>query len=378
MLDKSKMDLERWLFTDNPAVFFENTSVGRCKKEVWDMTPEEIDRVLKEDYGIPAAPELAKAGSYIQTTPRGKQIENRRKNDIVFVPLACTENHGMQCPTGQDLFQVTMFLEGIKRHQAKLGKVVNIAWPCLLYGGHPHHHVGMPGTVIMPQEVVVETIIHTMLGLWDDGYRKIILVNNHGQLWELVTGLQEFCRRYQLPGIFQVFDWHRAVREFFLPNNGQKNCMETAFNHADESETSIGLLGFEDMIDLSRAVDTKQKPMLDSGWFDNSTDDGHRPHRWDEGEGHVAIERYGTPEGCIGSPTLATADKAKRPIVAICRMLELLYDEISEKYPAGTVPDPDTTTMRTAKEMEPYLREPLSEGWKSVWELPRIGCGEKL
>jgi hypothetical protein len=29
--------------------------------------------------------------------------------------------------------------------------------------------------------------------------------------------------------------------------------------------------------------------------------------------------------------------------------------------------------LRTAKEMEPYLKEPFSPGWKSVYELPKIG-----
>jgi len=33
----------------------------------------------------------------------------------------------------------------------------------------------------------------------------------------------------------------------------------------------------------------------------------------------------------------------------------------------------EETTLRTAAEMEPYLREPLSEGWKSVYQLPKIG-----
>jgi creatinine amidohydrolase len=28
--------------------------------------------------------------------------------------------------------------------------------------------------------------------------------------------------------------------------------------------------------------------------------------------------------------------------------------------------------------MEPYLREPLSEGWKPVYGLPRIGQGTQL
>ena len=111
----------KWIYTENPAVMFEDTIVGRCKKEVWDMSLEEVDRVLREDYQIPSPSELAKAGCYIQTTPRAQQIEKRRKNDIVLVPIACTENHGMHCSSGHDLFQVTMFLEGLRRHTAAMG-----------------------------------------------------------------------------------------------------------------------------------------------------------------------------------------------------------------------------------------------------------------
>jgi len=35
----------------------------------------------------------------------------------------------------------------------------------------------------------------------------------------------------------------------------------------------------------------------------------------------------------------------------------------------------EMVTLRTDAEMEPYLREPLSEGWKPVYGLPRIGQG---
>ena len=40
---------------------------------------------------------------------------------------------------------------------------------------------------------------------------------------------------------------------------------------------------------------------------------------------------------------------------------------------AGTVPPVEEVTLRTEADMEPYLREPLSEGWKPVYALPRIG-----
>lgn len=68
---------------------------------------------------------------------------------------------------------------------------------------------------------------------------------------------------------------------------------------------------------------------------DTSVDPYRRPHRWAEGEGHIAIERFATPEGVVGAPS--------------------------------------KVTLRTPEEMEPYLKEPFSEGWKSVYELHHIG-----
>ncbi|MEW5785753.1 MAG: 3-dehydro-scyllo-inosose hydrolase [Bacillota bacterium] len=372
MADKDKS----WLFTGNPAIKFEDNTVGRLKKELWDMTDEEIDRIL-EDYGIPSESELGKAGTYIQNTPRVHVVEKRRKNDIVFVPVGCTENHGMHANSGLDTFMVTQILEGVRRYTKKQGWEVNLAFTPLNYGGHPYHHVGMPGTVIMPEEVVKETLIYTMLGLWNDGFRKIILVNNHGHLWMLESAIHEFMKRYQLPGFFMVMDWHRAVREFFYPTD-REDSLETHFVHADESETSVALLLFKEMIDMSVVEDADGEAFLPEGHFDKSVDPFGRPNRWSQAEGHMAIERVATPEGVVGKPTLSTARKAKRPIAAILKYLTLLHDQILEAFPAGTVPLVEKVTLRTAKEMEPFLKEPLSEGWKSIYELPPIGVFTKL
>ena len=370
------MDKKQWLFTEDPTIFFEDNSVGRLKKEIWDMDMSQIDKVLK-DYGIPSESELGKAGSYIQNTSRNKVIEKRRKNDIVFVPIGCTENHGIHANSGLDTFMVTQILEGIRRYTAKQGHEVSLAFPPLNYGGHPYHHLGMPGTVIMPHEVVVETLIYMMLGLWNDGYRKIIMINNHGHLWMLESAIQEFMKRFQLPGIFQVLDWHRAVREFFHPT-GKEHSLETNFIHADESETAVGLLMFKEMIDMSVVQDAEGESFLPDGHFDKSVEPFRRPHRWSEGEGHAAIERAATPEGVVGKPSLATPEKAKRPIAAILKYLTLVHDQILEAFPAGEVPPVEKTTLRTEKEMEPFLKEPFSKGWKSVYELPPMGVFTKL
>lgn len=370
------MDKKKWIFTEDPTIFFEDNTVGRLKKEIWDMDMDGIDKIL-EEYGIPSEPELGKAGCYIQNTSRNKVIEKRRKNDIVFVPVGCTENHGIHANSGLDTFMVTQILEGVRRYTAKQGRECTLAFPPLNYGGHPYHHLGMPGTIIMPHEVVVETLIYTMLGLWNDGFRKIILVNNHGHLWMLESAIQEFMKRFQLPGIFQVLDWHRAVREFFHPTD-KEGSLETNFVHADESETSVGLLMFKDMIDMSVVQDAEGEGYLPDGHFDKSVEPFRRPHRWSEGEGHMAIERAATPEGVVGKPSLATAQKGKRPIAAILKYLTLVHDQILEAFPAGTVPPVEKVTLRTEEELAPFLKEPFSEGWKSVYELPPMGVFTKL
>lgn len=372
MAEKDK----KWITTENPAICFEDNAVGRMKKEVWDMTEEQLDEVLQE-YGIPSPSELGVAGTYIQNTPRQEQIEKRRKNDIVFVPIGCTENHGLHANTGLDTFMCSQILEGLRRYTKKQGHEVNLAFTPLNYGGHPYHHIGMPGTVIMPEEVVKESLIYCMLGLWNDGYRKIIFLNNHGHLWMIESAIQEFCKRYQLPGIFRVIEWHRAVREFFYPVDSELS-LGTHFVHADEAETSVALLMFKDMINMKYVQDKLGESLLPDGHMDKSVDPFRRPCRWSEGEGHNAIERAATPEGIVGTPSKSDARKAKRPIVAILKYLTLLHDEILSTYPAGTVPPVEKVTLRSAKEMEPFLKEPLSEGWKSVDELPRIGIFERL
>jgi creatinine amidohydrolase/Fe(II)-dependent formamide hydrolase-like protein len=352
-------------------LWFEDTAVGRMKKEIWEASDQQIDAILAE-YGMPAPCEWATPGAYIQTTVRHQLEANRRKNDIVFIPVGCTENHGRHMVSAVDTLYVSMICEGVRRYTEKRGAPVNLALPPLMYGGHPFHHIGMPGSVIVRDEVVRELMVDVMLGLWNDGFRKQIILNNHGQLWILEAAVQEFCKRYQLPGVFRVMDWHRAVREFFRTRE-QGGVYETPFIHADEAETSLSLFLYPDMVDMTYAVDTESVQLLPGGHFDTSVDAYRRPHRWSEGEGHAAIELKGTPEGVVGRAAAGAAYKAKRPIAAILRYLTLVHDEILTRFPAGTVPPLDLISLRDARDLEPYLKEPLSPGWKSVYGLPMIG-----
>jgi creatinine amidohydrolase len=365
------MTHKKWLSTTQPDLLFEDTSVGRLKKQIWEAPEPKIDRIL-EGYGIPAPSELGKPGSYIQTTIRKQVVENRRKNDLVFIPIGSTELHGQHTVTALDTLMVTQLLEAVRRYTARQGAPVNLALPPILYGAHPYHHVGMPGTVMLEEETMRRSLMNVMLGLWNDGFRKQVLVNNHGQQWVLESVIQEFQKTYQLPGIFRTLDWHRGVREFFRTKD-RGGDWETNFIHADEAETSVLLLLYPDGVEMSLAQETEVKGYLPDGHFDLAVDPFGRPCSWSEGQGHFPIEMAAIPEGVVGKPTLGDARKAKRTIAAILTYLTLVNTEIMKAFPPGTVPPVEEVTLRTAAEMEPYLKEPGSPGWKTVYALPKLG-----
>ncbi|MBE9478438.1 MAG: creatininase family protein [Chloroflexi bacterium] len=360
-----------WLASDNPTVIFEDNAIGRMKKELWESSEEEIDAIL-EEYGMPSPVEWGIPGSYLQMIIRHKLVEERRKNDIVFIPIGCTELHGEHTVSATDTLFVSQIAEGVRRYTKAKGYPVAISLPPLNFGAHPYHHYGMAGTAPIREDIAREMLIDVMLGLWNDGFRKQIFLNNHGHLWMLESTIQQFQKRYQLPGIYRVIDWHRAVRESFYTKD-RGGVWGSNFVHAEEAETSLGLYLFPEMVDMKYAVNTKGKGYLPDGHFDTSVDPYHRPSRWSEGQGHFAIEIVATPEGVVGNAADAEAWKAKRPLAAILRYLTILVDDILETFPAGEVPPVEEVTLRTAEAMEPFLREPMSEGWKPVYQLPAIG-----
>ena len=167
----------------SPTCSFEDKTVGRMKKELWDASDAEIDAVLAE-YGMPSPCEWGKPGSYIQTTVRQQLDENRSKNDVVLIPLGCTELHGPHRQRlGHPLCQPDC--GGRAPLHGQTGSARNLAIPPLMYGSHPYHHIGMPGTVTIREKIAGELLVDVMLGLWNDGWRKQIILNNHGQLWVL-------------------------------------------------------------------------------------------------------------------------------------------------------------------------------------------------
>ena len=350
----------------------EDNKVGRIKKKLWEAGDKEIDDIL-DLYGVPSPGEMDKPGCYIQNTVRAVQERKKEKNDIALIPLGSTERHGNHCASSQDLLQVTRLCEAMRRHTARQGHEVNIALPPWVYGNHPHHHVGMQGTIPVSPSVLEHLLVDVMFGLWADGYRKWIFVNNHAQHWIIVSAIDAFSLRYpQLPFYAVALDWCSSVCEFFQTKAAGGPSFEDDFIHADEAETSLMLLLAPEMVDMKYAVDTASHGYLPDGHFNRSANQlVSRPNLWYSVRNNGAIETVGTPEGVVGRATIASAQKAKRPVAAALSYFALLHDDILEKFPPGVLPPIEEVTLFNDEEVAGYLKSPGEPGYLNPYRLWR-------
>lgn len=350
---------------------FELNAVGDLKRRIWEASDEEIDRILAADYEVPSAGEVETPGRYIQMTHVAEQQERLAKNDVVLIPLGSSELHGPHSVPAQDTLQVTRLVEAVRRHTAKRGNEVNLAHTPWSYGNHPKHHIGMIGTIPISPGVLERQLVDVMFGLWSQGYRKMIFVNNHAQHWIIASAIDIFALRYpELPFFAVAYDWCAAMADFFRTED-RGGPFEEDFIHADESETSLAMLLAPETVDMSRAVDTTPSAYLPDGHFNKSAQSLNRPNLWWSVRNNTPLEVRATPEGVVGNSTKATAAKAKRPVAAALEYLTLLIDDILEAFPPGTTPPIEDVTLFSQAEIEGYLKKPGEPGYLNPYRLWR-------
>jgi len=298
---------------------------------------------------------------YLQNM-KGFEVEERLKvNDIIIVPLGSTEAHGPHACSGEDTFLVTRMAELVAQRTG-----CTVAQP-LWYGSHPYHHLGMPGTIVIPEEIFIGMTRAIMAGLWNMGFRKMILLNGHGQEYVIPTAIHQFAKIYQVPGIFINLNWYHAVPQH-LKTKEEGGPYETPFIHADEVETSWSLALFPEMFDMSKAVDSEPKGFLQEGHIDKAGNLLNRPIAWYGHVGGGPIEVSAYPEGVVGKATLADAEKAKEGVEALLDYMVTLHDDILSNFPPGVLPPIEQMTQRPKEEIEPLLKGPL-RGGRSIYTI---------
>lgn len=292
---------------------------------------------------------------YFQNMTGHAVRERLKTNDIIIVPIGSTEYHGLNAPYGEDTFLVTRMAEAVA--QATGCTVCQPLW----FGSHPYQHLGVPGTIVVPEDVFVAMIRAVIAGLWNAGFRKQILLNGHGQEYVIPNAIHEFAKKYQVPAILVNVNWPTVIPNH-LKDTRHGGPFEAPFRHADEAETSYSLALFPEMFDQSRAEETDPKGFIKGEHVDVGGDIFHRPVPGHCQVGMGGIELLAYPQGVLGKPALASADKAIRGLEDLLDYLVRLHDDILERFPPGKLPPADLVTQRPRDEVEALLRGPLNGG----------------
>jgi len=295
------------------------------------------------------------SGLYYQTMT-GKQIEDRlRKNDLLIVPVGSTEAHGAHACPGEDTFLVTRMAEQVAGVTG-----CTVAEP-IWYGSHPFHHLGMPGTVVIPEEDLAAYLRAVIAGFWNTGFRKIILLNGHGQDYVIPMAIHQFGKKYQVPAILVNVNWWFCFPEH-IRDRAHGGPFETQFVHGDECETSYSLALFPEMIEMKHAPSSTPMKIFPEGHIDKSGSAYGLPIPFWQQIGASAIEVVSTPCGVVGNAKLADPKKAEPGLNRIMDYLVKLISDILEAYPAGKLPPIEAMSMRDRKLVEDVIKGPLKGG----------------
>ena len=301
-------------------------------------------------------------GIYLQTMSIAEIKERVKQNDLIIIPVGSTENHGPAACIGEDTFLVTRMAELVAQQTG-----CTVAQPTW-YGSHPYHHVGMPGTIIVPEDIFKGLLRAVMAGCWNMGFRKMILLNGHGQEYVIPSAIHEWAKNFQLPAVICNVNWYHAIPQHCMDKE-HGGPFETPFIHADEAETSFSMTLFPEMIKkLDPQMDNKVVGWMPEGHVDKAGNVYQKPIKWYGQVGFGPVEVAAYPEGHVGSPSKATFEKGEPGIVALLDYLESLVNDILKTFPPGKLPPIESITQRDPKEIEPYILGPLNGG-KSIYEL---------
>ncbi len=306
-------------------------------------------------------------GVYYQNMTNKDVAERLKKNDVILIPVGSTENHGPNAPYGEDTYLDTRLCE-----QVAVATGCTVAQP-IWYGSHPYHHLGMPGTIMIPEETLADYLCYVFAGFWNTGFRKMIVINGHGQDYVIPLAIHKFGKKFQVPGVvLYVHFWNAAKNPVTgltdLATKDQGGVYDAPFIHADEVEQSYSLALFPELCKQENAVATKPSPMLPTGHINNSAENGVGPIKWYNAYGSVGMECICSPEGIIGDPTKARAEKAQAGVEHILDYLEKLVNDILTKYPAGELPPIEKVTQRRREDIEAVIKGP-SNGGRHIYTL---------
>ncbi len=244
---------------------------------------------------------------------------------VALLPIGATEQHGFHCPTGVDFYNG---YEIAKKISARTGAIVA---PPMPYGSHPYFHYGFSGTIPIRAVTQIEFVRDVVKGLVNNGFKKIIIVQAHGQWWTMHTAIQEIA--LEVDAFMAVATWWELACKTI------KEVCETPFKHSDEVETSVSLYLYPELCDMSKAEeDYTLKSYIDKKFIRPAVHADLIEAFPIEAITFVPQESNVMKTGAPGDPRLATAEKGKAIVEKAVDVISELIEYLKKNYKPDECP----------------------------------------
>ena len=239
-------------------------------------------------------------------------------DDVVLVPIGATEQHGRHLPLMVDTGWAVAACESAAD---KTGVLIT---PPLHFGWSPHH-MGYPGSITLGADTLRQVTVDVCQSLIHHGFHHVIVVNGNR-----IANLQPLeIAAVQLQNTtgarVAVADTGLIARE-----EVKKLCEATdgGLDHAGEAESAFALYWAEAHVDMSQAHPAAPNV--------GSTSAFDYPVELDPALNRNAVSRFVTPaehraatlpDGHVGDPSPATAEKGHEMVAAIASNLAAFIEE---------------------------------------------------
>jgi len=224
---------------------------------------------------------------------------------LVVLPVGVVEEHGAHLPLGMDCFAAEIYSAAAAPHLEEAGYEVVVA-PTINYGV-ARAAIDIPGTLSLEPETLRSMVVEIGRSLARHGLNRLVILNGHRDLHHMKAlddarailiedkSAQVLCVGFASDAAITTACYRDGVRQFY---NSPRPDRE---GHGGESETSLALNSFPDLVNKEIIKELKPNFDYDVEAFRNETKD----------YGSLSDGR-----GYFGWPQAATAETGER-LVAI-------------------------------------------------------------